>query len=157
MSTEPHKHGQTEIHLPIHDDVSYEPRDVRVSPIIKFLVYLGIGTVFSFILAKVVLVGLTDYWQSTYAEPLPSQINKEATMPPEPRLQGMPGHLEDPQADWRAMKSQSLVANDSFGWVDRGAGVAQIPVKDAMKLIAEKGLPAIQAPVVPVAAAPKQP
>jgi hypothetical protein len=38
-------------------------------------------------------------------------------------------------------------ANEELGWVDKNAGIAQIPVKDAMKLIVEKGLPAVTAPV----------
>jgi hypothetical protein len=38
-------------------------------------------------------------------------------------------------------------ANNELGWVDKNAGIAQIPVKDAMKLIVEKGLPAVSAPV----------
>jgi len=33
-------------------------------------------------------------------------------------------------------------------WIDKSSGVAQIPVKDAMKIIAEKGLAAAPAPPV---------
>jgi hypothetical protein len=32
-------------------------------------------------------------------------------------------------------------ANDTTGWIDQNAGIAQIPVSEAMKIIAEKGLP----------------
>jgi hypothetical protein len=39
-------------------------------------------------------------------------------------------------------------ANESYGWVDEKAGIAQIPVKEAMKIIAEKGLP-VAAPAAP--------
>ena len=31
-------------------------------------------------------------------------------------------------------------------WLDKNAGIAQIPVKEAMKIIAEKGLPSASAP-----------
>jgi hypothetical protein len=37
-------------------------------------------------------------------------------------------------------------ANEKFEWIDQSSGVAQIPVEDAMKIIAEKGLPAVPAP-----------
>jgi hypothetical protein len=40
-----------------------------------------------------------------------------------------------------------IKANDELGWADKNAGIAQIPVKDAMKMIVEKGLPAISVPV----------
>jgi hypothetical protein len=33
-------------------------------------------------------------------------------------------------------------------WVDKNAGIAQIPVEDAMKIIVEKGLPGASAPQV---------
>ena len=41
---------------------------------------------------------------------------------------------------------QDTEENEKTGWIDQPAGVAQIPVKDAMKIIAEKGLPAVSAP-----------
>ena len=67
------------------------------------------------------------------------------TMPPEPRLQGMPGHMTDPQQDWRNMLSKANAENNELGWVDQKAGIARIPVADAMDLIVEKGLPPVPA------------
>jgi hypothetical protein len=67
-------------------------------------------------------------------------------MPPEPRMQGMPGHLTDPQLDMRTKVDADNKANNELGWADKNAGIAQIPVKDAMKLIVEKGMPAINPP-----------
>jgi hypothetical protein len=58
-------------------------------------------------------------------------------MPPEPRLQGVPGHETDPQQDLREKIAADTKANESLGWVDRANGIAQIPVKDAMKILAE--------------------
>jgi hypothetical protein len=62
-------------------------------------------------------------------------------MPPEPRLQGVPGHTNDPQEDRREKLEQDTEANEKAVWIDQSAGIAQIPVKDAMKLIVQKGLP----------------
>jgi hypothetical protein len=67
-------------------------------------------------------------------------------MPPEPRLQGVPGHENDPQKDLREKLKTDQDANEKLEWLDKNAGIAQIPVKDAMKIIAEKGLPAASAP-----------
>jgi len=61
-------------------------------------------------------------------------------------MQGMPGHLTDPQHDMREKVEADTKANNELGWVDKNAGIAQIPVKDAMKLIVEKGMPAVGAP-----------
>ena len=67
-------------------------------------------------------------------------------MPPEPRLQGVPGHETDPQADLRKKNQEDAEANEKLEWIDKFGGVAQIPVKDAMKILAEKGLSAAPAP-----------
>jgi hypothetical protein len=66
-------------------------------------------------------------------------------LPPEPRLQGVPGHTTDPQQDLRDKLKADTEANQKFAWIDESSGVAQIPVKDAMKIIAENGLPGASA------------
>ena len=63
-------------------------------------------------------------------------------MPPEPRLQGVPGHVSDAQQAMRDKVAADTAENERSGWVDEKAGIAKISVKDAMKIIAEKGLPA---------------
>ena len=73
MSIDPQKHGDAEMRLPTHDDVSYEPQDVRVTPILKFIIYLGIGTVLSFVIALFVYRSLTSYFADTYQPPPPSR------------------------------------------------------------------------------------
>lgn len=145
MSTEHHKPGQAEIRIPLHEDVSFEPRDVSVSIILKFLAWMGVAIVLSFFLSVGVYRGLIHYWKSSYAPPPPSRAQMGPMLPPEPRLQGMPGHFTDPQHDWRNKLQEDTAANNSLGWVDEKAGIAQIPVGDAMKLIVEKGLPAVPA------------
>ena len=57
----------------------------------------------------------------------------------------MPGHTEDPQADLRDKRAADEAANETTGWIDQNAGIAQIPVSEAMKIIAEKGLPGASA------------
>jgi hypothetical protein len=49
----------------------------------------------------------------------------------------------DPQLDWREKLAADKAANEKLAWIDPNDGIAQIPVKDAMKIIAEKGLPAV--------------
>jgi len=151
MSTEHHKNVPGKGGVPRHEDVSFEARDVRSSPILKFLGYLGVAIVLSYFLTLGIYRGLTRHWNSKYVPPPPSRAATGPTMPPEPRLQGMPGHLVDPQRDWREKVKEDTEANNKLGWVDEKNGIAQIPVSDAMKLIVEKGLPAL-----PAAAAEKK-
>jgi hypothetical protein len=68
------------------------------------------------------------------------------SLPPEPRLQGVPGHTADPQQDLRDKVAGDVAANESIGWVDKANGIAKIPVSEAMKIIAEKGAAASSSP-----------
>jgi len=145
MSTEQHNHGQTNGERPLHTDVSFEPTDVRSSQIFQFLTYLGITVIASFILSVGIYKGLKSYWTNSYEAPAPMR-EAGPHLPPEPRMQGMPGHLTDPQHDMREKVEADTKANNELGWVDKNAGIAQIPVKDAMKLIVEKGMPAVSTP-----------
>lgn len=56
-------------------------------------------------------------------------------LPPEPRLQ------EDPVADLARMRAEEQAALDGYGWVDRERGVARIPVRRAMEILVQRGLP----------------
>ncbi len=146
MGTEHLSHGQTQNGRPVHKDVSFEKTDVSTSPILKFLVFLGIGVILSYIIAFGVYRGLKSYWTNSHPPMMPSRIEAGPTMPPEPRLQGMPGHLTDPQQDLRDKLKADNDANEKLSWVDQKSGIAQIPVQDAMQLIVEKGLPAVTPP-----------
>jgi hypothetical protein len=37
-------------------------------------------------------------------------------------------------------------ANEKYDWTDKQAGIARIPVEEAMKIIVSKGLPAVPSP-----------
>jgi hypothetical protein len=146
MSIEHHKDSSGEGRAPQHEEVSFEPRDVRSTVILKFMAYLGIAIVLSYLLTLGIYHSLSAFWSSGYVPPPPSRGAASPAIPPEPRLQGVPGHLTDPQQDLRDKVKADIEANRQFGWIDEQSGIAQIPVKDAMQLIVEKGLPAVTPP-----------
>jgi hypothetical protein len=156
MSTDPHLepkgrpdrtvHGAHAANaaLPRNETVSYEPRDVKVRTIYWYLIALTIAVAASFFISIYVL-RYTERFVSRDEPPMmPSRAAmgpEYRVMPPEPRLQGVPGHEADPQEDHRQKVRADNEANAKYGWVDQNAGIAQIPVKEAMKIIAQKGLP----------------
>jgi hypothetical protein len=163
MSTDPHlepkgrpdRTGQ-DVHatngaLPRHDTVSFETRDIKVHSIYWYLIALTISVAASFFICIYVL-RYTERFVSHDDTPLmPARAAMGPdyrVMPPEPRLQGVPGHDVDPQQDHRDKVRADNEANEKYGWVDQNAGIAQIPVKEAMKIIAQKGLPTM-APAAP--------
>ena len=143
MSTDLHNTGHANGNEPRHADVSYEKADVQVGSIYWYLFFLGLAAALSFALTIYILRFTSNFVGSLDTAPPPSRaaMGHSTTMPPEPRLQGMPGHMADPQQDMRDKLKADNEANETLGWVDQTTGIAQIPVKDAMKIIAEKGLP----------------
>jgi hypothetical protein len=57
---------------------------------------------------------------------------------PGPRLQH---HTSDDMREFRAREDAAL---KSYGWADRKAGIAQIPLEEAMKIVARDGLPKVK-------------
>jgi hypothetical protein len=143
MSTSEHRHDHAGAD-PVNTDVAYEKVDVNPGAIYVYLIGLAVAVLLSYAVCVFVLRGTTKVAESsdTPLPPIRQEMGSEyKVMPPEPRLQGVPGHGNDPQADLREKMKQDLDANQRFDWIDQNAGIAQIPVKDAMKIIAEKGLP----------------
>jgi len=150
MNTESHKMETGVDPEPRHEEVAFEPQDVKVGSIYRYLAALGVITIVALIICILILRYTTRFVASNEAPPPESReaLGKGfRQLPPEPRLQGVPGHSSDPQQDLRNKLASDTEANERLGWIDKQAGIAQIPVEDAMKIIAEKGL-------LPVAASP---
>jgi hypothetical protein len=149
MTTESHPTGHASGDVPRHADVSFEERDIKPGTIYWYLVALGLATVAALVICVFILRFTTNLAASSEKAPPPSRapLGKDyRTMPPEPRLQGVPGHESDPQRDLREKLAADNAANERVEWIDKNAGIAQIPVKDAMKMIAERGLPVVAVP-----------
>ena len=149
MSTELPNQGHDAGQPPRHTSVAFEERDVQTGTIYGYLVALGLAVVAALGVCVFILRFTGNFAASNDTSPPPS---REAlgpnyrTLPPEPRLQGVPGHGTDPQQDMRDKLKSDNEANEETRWIDPSTGIAQIPVKDAMKIIAEKGLPAVSPP-----------
>ena len=144
MSTK-EKHGHDANGAPVHSDVNFEPRDIDIGTIARYLVYLAITILIALVICLPILNMLTKY-VAEQDTPMPAvraamtqQQRDEQQLPPQPRLQGVPGSTNDPQQDMRDKMAADIRANETLAWVDKEKGIAQIPVAEAMKIIAEKG------------------
>ena len=149
MSTESHNSAHGAGGLPENDTVAFEGRDVKARTIYIYLAALAAAVIFSYVVCVFVLRVTTRIAAESDTPPPPvrEEMGKDyLTMPPEPRLQGVPGHGTDPQYDLRKKTQEDSDADEKAGWIDQNSGVAQIPVEDAMKIIASKGLPAASTP-----------
>jgi len=150
MSTEKHGAAPDASGLPTNPDVTFESSDVEVGSIYWYLFALGVAVALSLFLCVYIFRFTANLMQKSNTPPTAAmqQMTDKMTpeekqamdYPSEPRLQGVPGHSNDPQEDLRQKIAADKKANESLAWIDRNAGLAQIPVEDAMKIIAEKGL-----------------
>jgi hypothetical protein len=149
MSTD--QHGSSNGNLPVNNDVSFEPRDISIPAVLWSLVYLAATVAVSLVICvyffkfSTGFVAGSDTPRPIVRQQMSATDEMNMSMPPEPRLQGVPGHSSDAQQDMRDKIAEDTKANESYKWIDEKAGVAQIPVTEAMKIIAEKGLPAVTA------------
>ena len=117
-----------------HPELRYEQSDVRAGSIVGF----ALGLVVVVVLASVFLLGLFKLLarQERRHDPPPPPLAQETgRLPPAPRLQSTP--LQDLE-QLRAEEDRELA---SYGWVDRKAGIAHIPIDEAIKIVAARGLP----------------
>src|ERR1700687_1449394 len=148
MSTKSHNSAHGAGGLPENDTVAFDSRDVKARTIYIYLAVLAFAVILSYVVCVFVLRVTTRLAAESDTPPPPvrQEMKDYLTMPPEPRLQGVPGHGTDPQYDLREKMREDIEANEKAGWIDQNSGVAQIPVEDAMKIIAEKGWPAASTP-----------
>jgi hypothetical protein len=111
----------------------HEERDVRLRPLIISGICLAIVAGLSLLAMWL----LFDYFAARRAR---LQVGlhpllEMRQLPPEPRLQ------VSPQLDMRAILTNERSILDSYGWVDRQAGIVRIPIERAIELLMERGLP----------------
>lgn len=123
-----HEHHHEEHGIPL---LPPEERDANIGVV----VWTGIGVllfmVFCVFLAK--LHYNYEVGQQPVAEPM--GFSTDPRLPPEPRLQALPAK------DLAAFREHQSHVTETFGWVDKAAGVARVPVDKAIDMVLEKGLP----------------
>jgi hypothetical protein len=142
MSTKHHNPEHSHERSLRHADVSFEAKDINTRTILKYLLALALCVMVSFAACIYVFRAASEAAVDSERQLPPSHRNVGATLPPEPRLQGVPGHPTDPQLDLRNKIKEDTEANQELGYVDKQAGIARIPVEEAVKIIVSKGWPA---------------
>lgn len=121
----------------------FDDRELRVRPILQVGIWTAVISAVAFVFVLFFYPFLIRMERA--GDPPRSPIPEAAArpLPPEPRLQA------SPERDLAAYRAEQAARQTSYGWVDREAGVARIPVARAVDLLAERGLlaaPAVAAP-----------
>lgn len=131
--------------------VGHEQFDLKIAPVVWFLIGLTAATVVICLL----MVGMFDALNNRAsksqgeASPLASERQK---LPPEPRLQLAPSSVEQiesgrppdlkqdhPLQEMKRLREEEDAKLNSYGWVDEKTGIVRIPIDEAKKLMLEKG------------------
>lgn len=108
-----------------------DPRDLSVKGIGGF----GVGLVLILVVSAVLM-----WWASVFLRgleeakdpPPPALAEARAPhTPPGPRLQA------DPEAELVELRTREDLILESYAWVDKEAGIAQVPIGRAMELLVE--------------------
>lgn len=138
----------TEIHHDEHNPgTGFEKQDLGSRPIYGFLVSLVIIGVLVYFTVWGIFHVLDTYFTKHENPPSPL-VQQQASTPTRAVPEGYPEKvfpepcLETNERgeinDFRLGEEQTL---NSYGWVDQNAGVVHIPIAEAMKLVAQRGLP----------------
>lgn len=122
-----HRHPESE------SGVGYEKQDATP----RWVVFSGVGLMGLIVISLVAVALLLGYFrdqtQAVYG-PAPTPT---FALPPSPRLQ------VDPNQDLQSIRATQQTQLHSYGWVDKNGGVAHISIDDAMRILAQRGLPTL--------------
>jgi hypothetical protein len=114
-----------------HDGAHGDPDpEIRVRPLTEIMVVLAVVTV----AFAALMWPLATYFLRDRPEPSRAVERIDRSRPAGPLLQ------VDPAAELAELRRQEQRVLDGYGWVDRGAGVARIPVERALELVIAEGV-----------------
>jgi hypothetical protein len=116
------------------EEAGYELRDLNAGYVGLFGLGLAIVLVISVVVASL-MIHFKTVQHVRHETPIP-QLARERETTPGTRLQ------IDAQNELREMRAAEDTVLNSYGWVDKNAGIVRIPVDRAMEILVKKGLPA---------------
>ncbi len=122
-------------------EIRYEKEDVNERSSFWFGVAILVVMVVTAFATKPLYDLLAE--RETAAQPPAAYVaaaDPDALEPPGPRLQVRP------EIDLDAFRAQEDAILTTYAWVDKEHGVVRIPVAEAMRLVAERGMPAFPSP-----------
>jgi hypothetical protein len=122
-------------------EITHEADRVRVKGILGFAVALvALAVIVQLVLAVVMQRFSKEEAKLQTQRPPLFALDVDV---PTPHLQG------NPVAELSRLKAQSLERLNTYGWANREAGIAHIPIDRAMDILARSGLPKVAAPPNP--------
>lgn len=129
-----------------NEDVAHEESDVKIRPIVWFMVWLTVAAVVIHLLMAGLYKVLEDREEAAQGQPSPMASERQV-IPSEPRLQlaptdqnqGSPRFREDhPLNDLKKLRADEEAKLEGYA-VDPATGTARIPIEEAKELLLHSG------------------
>ena len=122
-------------------NAKHETRDADIGSLflIAVILFLGGGIVCLGVWALMHLLATKET-----AHERPSPVSRVVGTPSEPALE------TQPSVDLQQTRIREEAQLNSYGWIDRGKGLAHIPIARAMELLSAHGLPDVGANMTPL-------
>ncbi len=117
-----------------HQERDYEDKDIPLKPILVALFLTAIFTAVVFFAIRFMMAKFEH--QTAQLDQPSSKFATERLLPPAPLLQ------VDEKRTWDEQQVLNAKQLHDYGWVDKSAGIVQVPIERAMQMVVEKGLPA---------------
>ena len=122
-------------------DVRYEKEDINERSTFWFgfwilVLMVGVSFLLKPLYNLLVARGVETQAPAAYV----ADADPEALRPSAPRLQALP------EVELAAFRAQEDAILGSYAWVEKDRGVVRIPVEEAMRLVAERGMPTFPTP-----------
>ncbi|HEY2802090.1 MAG TPA: hypothetical protein VGI85_15985 [Chthoniobacterales bacterium] len=116
-------------------DATHERKDVDVINLVMIVLLLFLMIVICLMLSW----GVLHFFNRRRETQQPPHVRMEERVAkfPAPQLIQQPGN------EWEKTRNQEETQLETYGWVDRSAGIAHIPIARAMQLLVERGLPQV--------------
>ncbi len=116
----------------LHASPKHETRDADIHKLIFFGIACIVLIGFGFIITEIVF----HVWVAPRPVSAPVTLYAQGgQIPPLPRLEQQPAETIEPYM----RKEHRLL--DTYGWVNRQAGIVRVPIQQAMSMLLQQGLP----------------
>ena len=116
----------------------------------------GFAILAAMVLTAIALVPMYRWLARQESQAQPPRAEVARTEMSEPALH-FPRLVSSEPGVLAAFRAREQALLTSYGWVEKDKGIVRIPIDEAMRIVAEHGLPNWEAPAAPAAAKPAGP
>ncbi len=122
-------------------ETRHEEGDVNVRPVYKFLVWLGVFMIVTYLITYGIMKANDARIARENAVMTHIPKTRSEELAPNPRLQLMPGEPIHPLRQGLAYRDSVVKELESYGYIDQAAGTIHIPIELAKQILLARGFP----------------